>query len=52
MNFYEHQDRARRRSGFLAMLFLPAVIVIVLAVNAVVLLTVTASQAAPQNWQA
>lgn len=50
MNFYEHQDRARRRSGFLAMLFLLAVIVIVLAVNAVVLLT--ASQAAPQNWQA
>ena len=35
MNFYEHQDRARRRSGFLAMFVLLAVIVVVLAVNAV-----------------
>ena len=50
MNFYEHQDRARRRTGFLATLFLLAVAMIVLAVNAVVLLAASSAQSAPQNW--
>lgn len=52
MNFYEHQDRARRRTGLLVALFLLAVAIIVLAVNAVGLLAASSSQDAAQNWQA
>jgi Zn-dependent protease with chaperone function len=33
MNFFEHQDRARRQSGFLIFLFALAVIGIILAIN-------------------
>lgn len=51
MNFYEHQDRARRRTGYLVVFFLLAVAIIVLAVNAVALLAASTSEAAPQNWQ-
>ncbi len=51
MNFYEHQDRARRRTGFLVVLFLLAVAIIVFAVNAVVLLAASTGEAAPQTWQ-
>ena len=40
MNFFEHQDRARRQSRFLVFLFGLAVLAIIAAVNAVVLGTV------------
>ncbi|QOC22844.1 M48 family metallopeptidase [Wenzhouxiangella sp. AB-CW3] len=40
MNFFEHQDRARRQTGLLVFLFGLAVLGIVLAANAVVLFTV------------
>ncbi len=43
MNFFEHQDRARRQSRFLVFLFGMAVAVIVLAVNAVVLISLGAA---------
>ena len=39
MNFFEHQDRARRQSGFLIFLFALAVIGIILAVNLVIVAT-------------
>ena len=39
MNFFEHQDRARRQSRFLVFLFGLAVAAIIVAVNAVVLVT-------------
>lgn len=39
MNFFEHQDRARRQTRFLVFLFALAVLAIILAVNAVVLTT-------------
>ena len=39
MNFFEHQDRARRQSRVLVFLFGLAVLAIILAVNAVVLVT-------------
>ncbi len=40
MNFFEHQDRARRQSGLLIFLFGLAVLGIILAANAAVLFTV------------
>jgi Zn-dependent protease with chaperone function len=40
MNFFEHQDRARRQSGFLIFLFALAIIGIVLAVNIAIALSV------------
>ncbi|MGY6553145.1 MAG: M48 family metallopeptidase [Wenzhouxiangella sp.] len=43
MNFFEHQDRARRQSRVLVFLFGLAVLAIVLAVNAVVLFTIGAA---------
>ena len=45
MNFFEHQDRARRQSRFLVFLFALAVAAIVLAVNIVVLSTIGLPQA-------
>ena len=39
MNFFEHQDRARRQSRFLVLLFALAVLAMVIAVNVVVLAT-------------
>lgn len=38
MNFFEHQDRAQRRTRLLLLLFLLAVIVIILVVNLIVLI--------------
>ncbi len=40
MNFFEHQDRARRQSGLLVFLFALAVLGIILAANIAVLLSV------------
>ncbi len=39
MNFFEHQDRARRQSGFLIFLFAMAVIGIIIAVNIAILVS-------------
>lgn len=39
MNFFEHQDRARRQSRFLVFLFGMAILAIIIAINAVVLMT-------------
>ncbi len=39
MNFFEHQDKARRQTRFLVVLFSLAVIGIIIAVNAVILTT-------------
>ncbi len=44
MNFFEHQDRARRQSRFLVFLFGMAVVAIIIAVNAVVLASLGMSQ--------
>lgn len=51
MNFYQHQERARRRSVELLLLFMLAVAVIVLAVNGV-LYALTVSQDGAQGFAA
>jgi Zn-dependent protease with chaperone function/tellurite resistance protein len=48
VNFFEHQDRARRQSRWLILVFIAAVIAIVAAVNGVVLLTLTFTAWEPQ----
>jgi Zn-dependent protease with chaperone function len=46
VNFFEHQDRARRQTRFLVFLFALAVVAVILTVNAVVLATVGVPNAA------
>ena len=46
MNFFEHQDRARRQSRWLIVVFALAVLAIVLAIDAIVLLTLGVTTAA------
>lgn len=48
MNFFEHQDRARKQSRWLILVFIVAVIAIVAAINGVVLLTLTFTAWEPQ----
>lgn len=54
MTFYEHQHKARRKTGVLFGYFLLAVLLIVVAVNAVVYLTLYASDSmnviTPKQW--
>jgi Zn-dependent protease with chaperone function len=45
MNFFEHQDRARRQSRWLIVVFVLAVLAIVVAIDAIVLLTLGVSSA-------
>ena len=47
MNFYEHQDRARRRTALLTVYFALAVILIALALNAVFYLLLNATRSEP-----
>jgi Zn-dependent protease with chaperone function len=49
MNFFEQQAQARRRSAWLVLLFLLAVLGIVVAVDLVVLIAVRAGQRAPDG---
>jgi len=42
MNFFEHQDRARKKTGRLIVLFVLAVIMIVIAVNVAALIAMAA----------
>ncbi|HMA99251.1 MAG TPA: M48 family metallopeptidase [Wenzhouxiangella sp.] len=46
MNFFEHQDRARRQTRILILLFSLAVLAVIVSVNAVLLLTLGASNLA------
>lgn len=50
MNFYQHQDRARRRSVHLLVYFALAVVLLVAAVNAVLYLIMRTQASAPQDW--
>ena len=48
MNFFEQQDKAKRQTRFLVLLFLLAVVGIILAVNALVLTVLGHGQVGPQ----
>jgi Zn-dependent protease with chaperone function len=48
VNFFEHQDRARKQSRWLILVFMVAVIAIVAAINGLVLLTLTFTAWEPQ----
>lgn len=53
MNFYEHQDRARRRTAWLIVYFALAVLLIACALNAVFYLALNATRSEPlalQTW--
>ncbi|MCP5198685.1 MAG: M48 family metallopeptidase [Gammaproteobacteria bacterium] len=52
MNFYEHQDRARRRTLWLVTCFGLAIVSIIVALNAVALVAVNASARQPVTLQA
>ncbi|MGE0485476.1 MAG: M48 family metalloprotease [Gammaproteobacteria bacterium] len=55
MNFYEHQDRARRRTAWLVACFALALIVIIVVLNAVALTVLNATAAQPvslRSWLA
>lgn len=50
MNFFEHQDRARRRSWRLVLLFALAVLLIVVAIDAVALAALGTRPGAGESW--
>ena len=52
MNFYQHQDRARRKTALLVLYFVLAVAVIAAAINGVVFVAMRFNAPTPTTWQA
>jgi len=51
MNFFEHQDRARRQSRWLVFVFLLSVLAVVVAIEFILLLALGVSDSSTIPWQ-
>ncbi len=52
MNFYQHQDRARRKTGILVLYFLLAVTLIAAAINALIFVAMMSTTTPPMQLTA